>query len=196
MKNAKIGVLGSGDVGKSLAKGFAALGNDVKIGSREPTKLDAWAKGAGGKISTGTFAETAKHGEIVVLATIWPGTESAINPLKIEGGRPVGLERGWSDSGGEQIQRWLPAAHVVKAFNIVGNAHMFKPDFPGGPPDMFFCGNDEAAKKTTTEIVQAFGWNPVDIGGIDGARMLEPMCWLWVVYGAKTGGWNHAFSRR
>jgi 8-hydroxy-5-deazaflavin:NADPH oxidoreductase len=214
MKTTKIGVLGSGDVGKTLAKGFAATGHDVKIGSREPSKLDAWTKskeGGDGKITTGTFADTAKHGEILVLATIWPGTESAIglagaanfkgkllldvtNPLKMEGGRPVGLERGFSDSGGEQIQRWLPDARVVKAFNIVGNAHMFKPDFPGGPPDMFFCGNDEAAKKTTTEILESFGWNAVDIGGIDGSRMLEPMCWLWVTYAMKKGGTNHAFK--
>lgn len=212
MNATKIGVLGSGDVGKALAKGFAATGNDVKIGSREPAKLDAWAKeNGGGKISTGTFAETAAHGQLLVLATIWPGTESAIelaglpsfkgkvvldvtNPLKMEGGRPVGLERGFSDSGGEQVQRWLPDAHVVKVFNSVGNAHMFKPDFPGGPPDMFFCGNDKGAKATTTEILKAFGWNPVDVGGIEGSRMLEPMCWLWVTYGATQGTWNHAFK--
>jgi 8-hydroxy-5-deazaflavin:NADPH oxidoreductase len=211
MKPTRVGILGSGDVGKALANGFAATGNDVKIASREPAKLDAWAKSTGGKVTTGTFAETAKHGEIVVLATVWNGTEAAIglagadnvagkvvldvtNPLKIEGGRPVGLERGFSDSGGEQVQRWLPRARVVKAFNIVGSAHMFKPDFPGGPPDMFFCGNDEGAKKTTTELLTAFGWNPVDIGGIEGARLLEPMCWLWVTYGARTGGWSHAFK--
>ena len=212
MKTTNIGILGSGDVGKSLAKGFAALGNDVKIGSREAGKLADWAKAEKGKIGAGTFADVVKHGEVLALATIWPGTENAItlaggaaafkgklvfdvtNPLKIENGRPVGLERGFSDSGGETVQRWLPGAHVVKAFNIVGNAHMFKPDFPGGPPDMFFCGNDEGAKKTAAEILKDFGWNAIDIGGIDGSRYLEPMCWLWVLYGVKSGGWNHAFK--
>jgi predicted dinucleotide-binding enzyme len=114
--------------------------------------------------------------------------------LKIDNGRPVGLAVGHTDSGGEEVQRWLPEAKVVKAFNIVGSAHMFKPDFPGGPPDMFFCGNDEATKRTVTEILKDFGWNTIDIGGIEGARLLEPMCWLWVTYAFKVGSWNHAFK--
>jgi 8-hydroxy-5-deazaflavin:NADPH oxidoreductase len=148
----------------------------------------------------------------MVLATLWDGTNAALegagkqnfkgkivldvtNPLKLgEGGRPVGLERGFSDSGGEQVQRWLPDAKVVKVFNTVGNALMFKPEFKSGPADMFFCGNDEGAKKSVSEIVKAFGWNPIDIGGMEGARLLEPMCWLWVTLGVRTGGWNHAFT--
>jgi len=83
---------------------------------------------------------------------------------------------------------------VVKAFNIVGNAHMVKPQFPGGPPDMLLCGNDDAAKKTVTEILAAFGWPSIDIGGIEGARLLEPMCILWVLYGIRTNSWNHAIK--
>jgi predicted dinucleotide-binding enzyme len=213
MKTTKIGILGSGGVGQSLGTGFATLGNQVKIGARDAKneKLKAWVDKSGQNASQGTFADAAQFGEIVVLATQWSATQSvlelagkqnfkgkilidATNPLKYEGERPVGLALGHTDSGGEQVQRWLPDAKVVKAFNIVGNAHMFKPDFPGGPPDMFFCGNDEGAKRTVTEILGAFGWNTIDIGGIDGARLLEPMCWLWVVYGARTGGWNHAFK--
>jgi len=83
---------------------------------------------------------------------------------------------------------------VVKAFNIVGNAHMVKPSFPGGPPDMFICGNDAAAKRTVTQLLTELGWPAVDIGGIEGARLLEPMCILWVLYGTRTNGWNHAFK--
>jgi predicted dinucleotide-binding enzyme len=82
----------------------------------------------------------------------------------------------------------------VKAFNTVGNAHMFKPNFPGGPPTMFICGNDQAAKKTVTGLLTEFGWETVDIGGIDGARLLEPLCILWVKYGVLSGSWNHAFK--
>jgi predicted dinucleotide-binding enzyme len=207
----RIGVIGSGDVGKTLAGGLAAAGHLVKIGSRDPTKLAAWAKGAGANVSNGTFAEAAAHGEAVILATLWSGTESAIklaqpaafagkpvldvtNPLVFEPNQPPRLALGHTDSGGEQVQRWLPQARVVKVFNTVGNAHMVKPSFPGGPPDMFFCGNDAAAKATVAKLCQDLGWPTIDIGGIAGARLLEPMCILWVNYGLMTGGWNHAFK--
>ena len=212
MKSTTIGILGSGGVGQALGHGFATLGHAVKIGSREANnpKLNGWVAEHGKNASQGTFADAASFGEIVVVATLWEGTGAALkaaegafkgkvvldvtNPLKLEGGRPVGLERGFEDSGGEQVQRWLPDAKVVKVFNTVGSPHMFKPSFPGGPPDMFFCGNDEAAKRTVTDLLHDFGWNPIDIGGIEGARLLEPMCWLWVTYGARGNGWNHAFK--
>jgi predicted dinucleotide-binding enzyme len=208
----KIGILGSGDVGRVLGGGFASRGHEVVLGSREPDseKLSAWREKTGAR--TASFAEAAEHGEILVLATLWTGTESALqlagarraagkividatNPLDFSKGRPPGLALGHTDSGGEQVQRWLPEARVVKAFNIVGNAHMIDPDFPGGPPDMFIAGNDRAAKQRVTEILQSFGWpSTIDVGGIEGARLLEPMCILWVQYGFATGSWNHAFK--
>ncbi|HEY6369899.1 MAG TPA: DNA-binding protein, partial [Candidatus Sulfotelmatobacter sp.] len=87
-----------------------------------------------------------------------------------------------------------PGARVVKAFNTVGFAHMVHPQFPGGPPDMFICGNDGAAKTAVTGILAAFGWDTIDVGGIEGARLLEPLCILWVNYGIRTNTWNHAFK--
>ncbi len=209
----RIGMLGTGDVGRVLGAGLVSLGHDVKIGSREPggPKVQEWVSKTGRGASGGTFAEAAGFGEVIVLATLWSGTENAIhladpknfvgktvidatNPLVLTPNAPPALALGHTDSGGEQVQRWLPGAHVVKAFNIVGNAHMVHPQFPGGPPDMFICGNDEAAKKTVTEILNGFGWPTVDIGGIEGSRLLEPLCILWVLYGIRTGGWNHAFK--
>jgi predicted dinucleotide-binding enzyme len=213
MEKMKIGILGSGDVGKALSSGFAALGHDVKMGSREPgsEKVASWLAKARPRASAGTFEEAARFADVAVLATLWSGTESAIglaghenlagkvvidatNPLVFTPGAPPALALGHTDSGGEQVQRWLPRARVVKAFNIVGNAHMVHPQFPGGPPDMFLCGNDDSAKKTVTEILAAFGWPSIDIGGIEGARLLEPMCILWVLYGIRTNSWNHAFK--
>ena len=205
----KVGVLGSGDVGKTLGAGFASLGHEVKIGSRDPGKLKDWVEKTGSKASAGTFAETASFGEVLVLATLWEGTQHALqmaevrnfdgkvvidatNPLAFDGGPHLAL--GHTDSGGEQVQRWLPSARVVKAFNSVGHAHMVHPDFPGGPPDMFICGNDDEAKKTVTGILKDFGWPAIDVGGIEGARLLEPLCILWVGYGIRTGTWNHAFK--
>ena len=209
----RIGILGTGDVGRARGKGFAMLGHEVKMGSRDANneKARAWASEVGKLTSTGTFSDAAQFAEMAVLATLWSGTENALrsagaqrlagkvvidatNPLVLAPGAPPALALGHTDSGGEQVQRWLPEARVVKAFNTVGNAHMVKPQFPGGPPDMFICGNDAAAKADVTNILTAFGWNTIDIGGIEGSRLLEPMCVLWVLYGIRTNTWNHAFK--
>jgi 8-hydroxy-5-deazaflavin:NADPH oxidoreductase len=210
MQTVRVGILGSGDVGRVLAAGFAGLGHDVKIGSRDPQKLADWAETAGPHVSTGTFAETARFGDILVLATLGVATEEAIrlggvdafegkvvidatNPLDFSTGAPR-LSIGHTDSLGEVIQRLLPRTRVVKAFNTVGNALMINPQLPGGPPDMFICGNDEDAKKIVTQICKHFGWEVVDIGGIEGSRHLEPMCMVWVLHGLRSGSWTHAFK--
>ena len=207
----RVGVLGTGDVGKALARGFVSRGHEVKVGSRDPGKAQAVAAEVGEAASGGSFADAASFAELAALATLWAGTEEALrmagpenlagkvvidatNPLNFFPDRPPERALGHTDSGGEQVQRWLPGARVVKAFNIVGNAHMVDPDFPGGPPDMFICGNDDDAKRTVTQILDDFGWPAIDIGGIEGARLLEPMCILWVGYGVRSGTWNHAFK--
>ena len=205
----RYGVLGSGQVGQVLAKGLKQHGYQVMIGSRTPAKLAEFGKANG--IATGTFGEVAKWGEGLVLAVAGPVAQQALevagaanlkgkvvidatNPLVFTPGAPPGLALGHTDSGGEQVQRWLPEARVVKCFNMVGHAHMVSPSFPGGPPDMFYCGNDAAAKKTVATLLTQFGWPSTDMGGIEFARVLEPLCILWVTYGARTGGWNHALK--
>lgn len=209
----KIGILGTGDVGQALGIGFANLGHDVKMGSRDPNqeKVKAWVNKAGAKASAGTFAEAAAYGELAVLCTIWTGAENAIrlagpdhlagkvvidttNPLDFSAGIPPKLSVGHTDSAGEQVQRWLPNSRVVKAFNIVGSAHMFKPEFPGGPPDMFICGDDDQAKVTVTDLLQAFGWSVIDIGGIECARYLEPLAMVWIRHFFRVNSVNHAFK--
>jgi predicted dinucleotide-binding enzyme len=209
----KVGILGTGDVGKALGRAFIALGHEVKMGAREATndKALAFVAEQGGKATAGTFAEAARFGDMVVLATLGMANASvldrigpeilrgkvvidATNPLDFSKGVPPTLGISGQDSGGEQVQRLIPGALVVKAFNIVGNAHMFRPEFPGGTPDMLICGNDEGAKKKVAELLTAFGWNSVDLGGIEVSRYLEAMCVVWVLYGARTGSWNHAFK--
>ena len=209
MQKVNVGVLGSGDVGRVLASGFAQLGHDVKIGTRDPGKLREWASGAGDRASVGSFEDAARFGDILVLATLGSGTESAMrmaglanfdgkvvidaaNPLDFSTGKPQ-LYVGHTDSLGEQVQRLVPKARVVKAFNTVGNALMVHPQLPGGPPDMFLCGNDDDAKKIVSQICEAWGWGVIDIGGIEGSRYLEPMCLVWVLHGIRTGKWMHAF---
>src|SRR5437773_12473195 len=210
----KIGLLGSGEVSKALGTGFVALAHDVMMGTREPSaeKVHAWAVKTGSKASVGSFAEAAAFAEVAVLATLWEGTENAVrlagpsdltgkvvidttNPLDFSGGPPPKLSVGHTDSAGQRVERWLPGARVVKAFNIVGNAHMFRPNFPGGPPDMFICGNDAAAKTTVAGICTAFGWPaPLDLGGIDASRYLESLAMVWILTYFATGSGNHAFK--
>jgi len=210
----KVGVLGTGAVAKALAKGFAGTGDDVMIGSREPKgeKAQAIVKEVGAKASAGTLAEAAKFGEIVVICIPGTGVENALKlagpenfagkividvsvPLDFSKGMPPGLFMGTSDSLGEQNQRQLPDAYVVKAFNIVGNPDMVNPDFPDGKPDMLICGNDGDAKKSVTEILHKFGWpTVVYLGGIEGSRELEPFVVLWVRYGIATGNWKIAMK--
>ena len=208
--NVKVGVIGSGDVGKALARGFLLLGHEVKIGSRDPQKLADFVASAGERASSGTFEEVAKFGDLVVLATLGGAAESAINmagksnfdgkvvidatnPLDFSTGAPR-LSVGFNDSLGEQVQRLLPKARVVKAFNTVGNAHFVKPDFPNGPPTMFIAGNDEESKRLVSQICEHFGWDVSDLGGIDSSRYLEPMCMAWVAHGVHSKSWNHAFK--
>ena len=210
----RIGILGTGVVGHALGTGFISRGHDVMMGGRDSANAKAkeWAVRSGGRARTGTFADAAAFGEAVALATLWEGTQHALtlagadalagklvmdatNPLVFTTGAPPALALGHNDSGGEQVQRWLPKSRVVKVFNIVGHTEMIDPSFEHGPPDMFYCGNDAAAKVQVAEFLEAFGWpSAIDIGGIEGARLLEPMCILWVVYGFKTNGWHHAFK--
>jgi len=208
----KIGILGTGDVGKALGRGFIALGHEVKMGSREAKneKALAWAREMGAKASVGTFADAASFGEIMVLATLGVANESALqiagpeklrgkividatNPLDFSSGR-LKLAAMADGSGGEQVQRLLPGAHVVKAFNTVGNAFFFRPEFPSGPPDMFICGNDAGAKQKVAAILSDFGWGTADVGGIESSHYLEAMCMVWVEYGSHSKTWNHAFK--
>jgi len=209
-----IGILGSGEVGQRLGGGFIELGHRVKIGTRDPNqeKIKEWIKKSGDSASAGTFSQAASYGQLIVVATSWNGTLEAIrmcdpkdlvdktvidvtNPLDFSAEGLPKLAVGYTDSAGEIIQRLLPEANVVKAFNTVGNPHMVHPEFPNGPPTMFICGNNDKAKKTViNEFLTKFGWESIDIGGIEGSRLLEPMAMLWISHYFQTNNGNHAFK--
>ena len=209
----KVGILGSGDVGLKLADGFLSLGHTVKIGTRDTSKenIANWLKKHGSKASAASFEETAAFGEILILATLWAATPDVIkmattknfsgktvidvtNPLDFTKGMPPTLAIGHTDSAGETVQRLLPQAKVVKAFNTVGNLHFFCPNFPGGPPTMFICGNNIESKKQVTSILTDFGWETLDMGGIESSRLLEPLAMVWILHYFKTNNGNHAFK--
>lgn len=204
------GVLGSGPVAQVLAKGLAAKGYEVRIGSRSPEKLQRFGAEAG--IPAATLEEVAAWSRGIVLAVLGRGAESALrtagagnlagktildttNP--IDEAAPVdGVLRfftGPNESLMERLQRAFPDARFVKAFNSVGNALMVDPALPGGRPTMFYCGNDAAAKAEVARIIEQFGWEPADMGSSAAARAIEPLCQLWCIPGFRENRWNHAF---
>jgi predicted dinucleotide-binding enzyme len=208
----KIGVLGSGDVAKTLGSGFLKHGHDVMMGTRSAAKLADWgAKNPKGRL--GTFDQAAKFGEVVVLAV--KGTAAA-DALRAAGaanlaGKPVidacnpiadapptnGVLKFFTthdQSLMEMLQKEFGNARFVKAFNSVGNACMINPKFNGGKPTMFICGNDDAAKKIVTGILDQFGWETADMGKAEAARAIEPLCMLWCIPGFLRNDWTHAFK--
>lgn len=208
----KIGILGSGEVAKTLAGGFIRHGHEVVLGTRTPAKLNEWAaNNPRGRIAG--FADAAKQAEVVVLAV--KGT-AAIDALRIAGaanlaGKPVidttnpiedeppvngvlNYYTSLDESQMERLQREFAGARLVKAFNSVGSALMVNPQFKDGPPTMFICGNDEAAKQIVRGILDQFGWETSDMGAVEAARAIEPLCILWCIPGFLHNDWSHAFK--
>jgi len=184
------------------------------IGSRDPDKpeLREWLSGDGAGVTAGTFREVAAHGELLVLALFGNAAEEviaeagsqnfrikvvidAMNPLDFSAGFPPRLSISGEDSLGERVQRALPEAKVVKAFNIIGNPYYVDPSFSEGRPTMLIAGDDKGAKATVGDVLADFGWSDVvDIGGIEGSRELEAICIAWVKIGGKRGSWDHGFK--
>ena len=210
----KVGIIGSGNVGRVLATGFLSEGYEVMLGTRNTSKEDVvkW-KNENKNGLLGSFQETAQFGEVIVLAVSGLVTEDAINlagkehlsnKVIIDTTNPIaavppenGVIRYFTTlekSLMEKIQKILPDAKVVKAFSCVGNAFMYKPNFNGIIPSMFICGNDDAAKKTVTDILTSFGWETEDMGKVEAARAIEPLCILWCIPGFIRNQWTHAFK--
>jgi predicted dinucleotide-binding enzyme len=209
----KVGVIGSGIVGQTLAAGFLKHGHEVAIGTRDQAKLKEWsAKNLGVKVKS--FAEAAAFGDLVVLAVTG---QVALEALKLSGskalqgktvidacnpiggGPPVNGVLSYfttlTDSLMERLQKAYPTAHFVKAFNSVGNAQRVNPNFASGRPTMFICGNDGSAKRVVTQILDQFGWDSEDMGAVEAARAIEPLCMLWCIPGIGRGDWSpHAFK--
>ena len=202
----KIGILGSGDVAKSLAKGFTRHGYPVMMGSRDSPKIADFAKEL--KLQVGSFPDAAKFGEIVVLAVKGLSSESALSlagEQNLRGKTVIDVTNPIADSPPdngvlhyftsleesliERNQKKFPSARFVKAFNSVGNAYMVDPSFEV-KPTMFICGNDEPAKNEVSVILGKFGWEVADMGGVQAARAIEPLCILWCIPGIAKNDWG------
>lgn len=208
----KVGVLGSGEVATTLARGFLKHGHEVRVGSGSPEKLAGWKK-ENPKGATGTFADAAQFGDLLVLAVKGSaaaevlrkaGAENLKGKVVIDTNNPIadappsnGVLKFYTtldESLMEQLQKEFPDARFVKAFNSVGKAFMVNPKFPGGKPTMFICGNDEGAKSEVGKILDQFGWETADMGKAEAARAIEPLCMLWCIPGFLHNQWAHAFK--
>ncbi len=200
-------------VGEVLANGFLKDGYDVMRASRQPSKLEAWKKAAGPKAQVGQFEQAADFGELLVLAIKGTAAESVIQNcgsarLKgktiIDATNPIADEppnngvlrffTGPNDSLMERLQRLAPKANFVKAFNSIGHAHMVNPQFGSTKPTMFICGNSNVSKNTVREVLLKWGWDVEDMGLVESARAIEPLCQLWCIPGFTKNQWNHAFK--
>jgi 8-hydroxy-5-deazaflavin:NADPH oxidoreductase len=208
----RIGVLGSGDVARTLAAGFLKHGHEVLVGSREPQKLRDWLK-ANARSSAGSFADAASFGDVIVLAVRGSvaaralrlaGTSNLLGKIVIDACNPIadqppvnGVLRFFTSldySLMERLQKEFSIARFVKAFNSVGHAQMVEPTFAGGPPTMFICGNDAPAKKTVAELAAQLGWETADMGMVEAARAIEPLCMLWCIPALRDRSASHAFK--
>jgi 8-hydroxy-5-deazaflavin:NADPH oxidoreductase len=209
----RIGVIGSGSVGQTLANGFIKHGFDVMIGTNDQSKHAMLNEKTGGKAKIGTFSETAKFGEIVILAVKGSAAEKALQAIGAENlsGKIVidttnpiaelpptnGVFQYFTSANEslmEKLQKLASQAKFVKAFSCVGSTRMVNPDFGGVKPTMFICGNDDTAKAEVINILALFGWEHEDMGMIEAARAIEPLAMLWCIPGLRQNRWTHAFK--
>jgi predicted dinucleotide-binding enzyme len=221
----KIGILGTGGVGRTLAVKLFSEGHEVMIGTRNvdetlsKTESDAagnlpfkeWQE-ENHNINLGTFADAAKFGEAIILATLGIVTLNAIdmsgkenfknkvvidttNPLDFSKGVPPQFTATPGNSLGEQIQKHIPEARLVKAFNTIGAHIMINPKREEGIPDLFIAGNDESVKNQFKDLIGNWGWGSIiDMGDISQAYWLETFAMLWIHYAFRNNNWNHAFK--
>jgi predicted dinucleotide-binding enzyme len=197
----KIGILGTGIVGKTIGTKLVQLGHDVKMGSRTANneKASEWVKASGANASQGTFAEAAAFGELLFNCTSGMVSLEALkiagasnmngkilidisNPLDFSKGMPPTLSVCNSDSLGEQIQRAYPQVKVVKTLNTLNCNIMVNPSLVPGSHDIFVSGNDAGAKAKVIDILKSwFGWKTViDLGDITTARGTEMLLPIWI----------------
>ena len=208
----RIGIIGSGDVARTLGSGFLKHGYDVMLGTRDPAKLAEWARqNARGRV--GSFADAAKFADLAVLAVKGAAAAEAVraaDPASLAGKVVIDATNPIADAPPvngvlkfftnldesllEQMQHTFGSVRFVKAFNSVGAPCMVNPQFKGGRPTMFICGNDDAAKRTVTAILEQFGWETDDMGTVEAARAIEPLCMLWCIPGFRQNDWAHAFK--
>lgn len=211
-----IAILGTGSVGKTIGSRLIQLGYLVMMGSRtaENENAVAWSQDNGGNAYNGTFAEAARFGNIIFnctkgeitldvfnLAGIENFSNKTVvdisNPLDFSHGMPPSLFKQWSNTNslGEEIQKLLPEANVIKTLNMVNCDVMVDASRCGGEATMFIAGNNEGAKSSVIALLEKFGWNDIiDLGDITSARGMEMLLPIWLKTWKATGDGHFAFK--
>lgn len=201
----RIGILGAGLMGGRLGTIWARSGHEVIFSyARDRAKLEKLARDAGGAARAGTPAEAAREAELVLTAVHWTRMDDVLEQAGDLAGKTVltcslamsaddsHLVIGHTSSGPEALAARLPGAHVVAAFNTLPGEVLF-PTFEakgrGTPPDLIYCGDDDAAKHRAAMLIRDVGFNPVDLGGLRTARYMEPfgLAVSLLAYGGKDG---------
>lgn len=201
----RIAIIGTGAVGTALAAGLTRCGHEVVFGSRDPhsARVTDLAAASGARVRTP--ADAAADADIVVLALPWRvmaeatvGLGDLSGRIVIDCSNPLGmvdgalaLTLGFETSGGETVQRFLPASRVVKTLNQVGAEIMADPTGLPVRPTMLMAGNDPAAKEAVASLLQALGFAPLDAGDITLSRLLEPFGMLWINQALRRGKGRH-----
>jgi predicted dinucleotide-binding enzyme len=209
----KIGIIGSGQVAIALANGFTKHGYDIMVGTNDPEKYADIQNKTNASMKVGSFEETAKFSDLLVLAVKGTGAVEAVrkagfdnlrkktildttNPIK-EVPPSNGVLHFFTtldESLMERLQAMAPDVNFVKCFSCVGNVFMVDPNFGDNKPSMFICGNNEEAKDRTKQLLTEIGWETEDMGKVEAARAIEPLCILWCIPGMIRGQWMHAFK--
>lgn len=207
----KVSILGTGEVGQSLALGFVKHSYSITFGTRNPEKEVAWKDESLKSMEVISFASAVKDADLVVLAVKGTAAEEVVKSISEEISEKIVIDvtnpiadapptdgvikffTNLDESLMERLQQLAPKAFFVKAFNSVGNHLMVNPDFGNEKPTMFLCGNSEEAKKEVEKVITLFGFDSEDMGKATGARAIEPLCMLWCIPGFLRNDWAHAF---
>lgn len=196
----RIGILGSGYVGKALAYGFRKESHEVMLATRNPNAEAARRLSQEVGAPVRSYGDTARWAELAVICTPWIVATDVIrlarpeslrgktvidttNPFIFHRDKAPEWQIGPNTSAGEIIQFLLPDSNIVKAFNTTSSNFMYQPQFDEGAPSMFICGDDAGAKQTVHGILESFGWQPADAGGIESAREIESLAALLIKSG-------------
>jgi 8-hydroxy-5-deazaflavin:NADPH oxidoreductase len=205
----RIGILGAGNVGGALARAWTSKAHEVMFGvpDKQSERTQKTLATLGRGVRTSTNANAAAFGEVVALTVPWPAAQQAVassgelaGKVLIDCTNPLasdlkGLTVGLSTSAAEQVADWARGARVVKAFNTIGAGNLGRADFAGVAADGFYCGDDASAKAVVKGLIADAGLNPVDVGPLRNARLLEPLAMLWIDLAVNQGwGINHAFK--